>query len=275
MAALAAALAGGDLELPSEAGGPRVVARRDTALSTFFVEVRERRLRVRCGGAGGPGVLLVHGAGTRLETWREILPELARSGRTCAYDRPGHGESEPLAGDRTPADLVDEIGGVAREAGIDTPFVLVGHSLGGLYARLYAVSRPGHVAALVLVDPTHEEMHARVRGAVPEEFWRRWGESRRRNDDAVNELEIARILGEKPMPDVPVRVITAGVRRSAREGYDPVVLDSVARELHADLLRGVSDGRHVVAEGSGHDVQFDRPDVVVRAVREAASSLRP
>lgn len=77
------------------------------------------------------------------------------------------------------------------------------------------------------------------------------------------------------MADVPIWVITAGIRRGAGEGFDPVALDSTARQLHADLLEGVTDGHHVVADGSHHDVQLDRPGLVVRAVREAVRTVRP
>lgn len=129
-------------------------SRRDATLASYFVKVQGRRLRVRCGGSGGPGILLLHGARSRLETWRKVQPELARSGRACAYDRPGHGESDPLSGGRSPADFVEEVEGLGREAGIDVPFILLGHTLGGLYAQFYATSRPRHVSPLVLVDPT-------------------------------------------------------------------------------------------------------------------------
>lgn len=68
-------------------------------------------------------------------------------------------------------------------------------------------------------------------------------------------------------------MITAGIRRGDEEGFDPVALDSIARELHAGILEGLTEGHHVVADESGHNVQLDRPGVAVRAVRDAVASL--
>jgi pimeloyl-ACP methyl ester carboxylesterase len=110
-------------------------------------------------GAGGPAVVLEAGRGNGAEAWQRVMPLLAPHARVVAYDRAGLGGSAPAAGqvliDRQVGDLASVITGLA--AG---PCVLAGHSWGGILVQLLAFRRPDLAAALVLVDPGHEEMES-------------------------------------------------------------------------------------------------------------------
>jgi pimeloyl-ACP methyl ester carboxylesterase len=120
-----------------------------------------RHLAMRCTGQGSPTVLLESGyAGSSLG-WGKVQPAVALTTRVCAYDRAGYGLSDPGPPPRDGAAVVRDLDKALKAAGISGPFVLVGHSAGGLYVRLFAARRLGEVAGMVLVDPSfeHQDQH--------------------------------------------------------------------------------------------------------------------
>src|SRR5438128_5649997 len=121
-----------------------------------FVHVGGRAMRYECAGSGAPTVVLDAGSPGGTESWRWVQPELARFTRVCSYDRLGNGASaRPAAGRRTPRRQADEWHELLRHARIPAPYVLVGHSWGGLIAQIYANAYPAEVAGAVLLDPTN------------------------------------------------------------------------------------------------------------------------
>ncbi|CAM5327004.1 alpha/beta fold hydrolase [Rhodanobacter lindaniclasticus] len=116
-----------------------------------------RSLNLRCSGNGPTTVLLEAGAHADSQSWFRVQPLLAAQARVCAYDRAGYGFSDegPLPRDLD-ADVAD-LHALIRAAGLHTPLVLVGHSLGSNIARRYAGEHPADVAALVLVDPPAQD----------------------------------------------------------------------------------------------------------------------
>lgn len=90
--------------------------------------------------------------------WRaKIIPELAGDATTFAYSRPGSGESDPVSTPRDGQGIIHELRSLLRSLDLPPPYVLVGHSLGGLYTRLFARRYPDDVRALILVDSTHPQ----------------------------------------------------------------------------------------------------------------------
>jgi len=120
-----------------------------------------RRLNFRCAGTGSPTVLFEGGFAATSLAWFKVQPEIARAHRACAYDRAGYGFSDPNPlppdGEATAKDLDDGL----RAANIRGPFVLVGHSAGGLYMRLFADRRPREVVGMVLLDTSIEHQDRR------------------------------------------------------------------------------------------------------------------
>jgi pimeloyl-ACP methyl ester carboxylesterase len=136
-----------------------------------FVEVGARRVFLECRGSGSPVVVLISGYRNTAEIWTVqgepgqtmVMPALAGLTRVCAYDRPGtildathRSKSDRVAMPRTADAIVGELHRLLKAAGIPPPYVLVAHSLGGLFARLYASTYPDEVAGLVLVDAWSE-----------------------------------------------------------------------------------------------------------------------
>ncbi len=112
-----------------------------------------RRINLYCVGSGEPTVLLEAGAGNDMVTWRLVQADIAGLTRVCAYDRAGLGFSDPATRPSDVRNLADDLGRLVAAADIRKPFVLVGHSLGGAIATLYAATHPDDLAGMVLVEP--------------------------------------------------------------------------------------------------------------------------
>lgn len=148
-----------------------------------------RRMNLHCMGSGGPTVVFESGLSDWSSTWALIQPAIAKSTRACSYDRPGMGYSDPVPGSRTPEDAIKDLKRLLDGAGIKEPIVLVGHSLGGFYAKLFAATYPDRIAGLVLVDPSEERLLERVGPSLASRFDPALVQTlRRENDEGIAAL---------------------------------------------------------------------------------------
>jgi len=243
------------------------------AVHEIYVHVGEHEVRALC--TDGPReVVMLHGDGGRADEWLGVLRRLDGEVGACAYDRAGFGGDDHPA-ERGWYEFLDELRRTHVALGFQRDYVLVGHELGGLYARVYAADRPSDIAGLVLVEPAHEDLLRRMRLGMPPEEWSTWKARRERpNADRVVEAKIAERARTSRMPSIPVTVVTGTIRRSG-PGWDPRFLDEAARQVHEDILRGAEPGRHVPASRSGSDPQLDQPDLVAdEIVRVVGASRR-
>jgi pimeloyl-ACP methyl ester carboxylesterase len=125
------------------------------------------RLNLRCTGNGSPTVLLTAGAGDQSLTWRGMQSRLPQTFRTCAWDRPGFGFSDPTTEPLDVMHLTNDLEAALKEAKIEPPYVLVGHSLGSFETLMFAFRHPGDVAGIVLVDPAGPYQADRLKKAAP------------------------------------------------------------------------------------------------------------
>ncbi|GAA4386196.1 alpha/beta fold hydrolase [Tsukamurella soli] len=248
---------------------------------------------------GSPTVVFEAGMGASRSTWGAVVPTVAAHTATVAYDRSGLGRSAPAADDRSLPRLVDDLLDVLAE--IDGPVVLVGHSWGGPIVRRAAAVVPDRVVGVVLVDPTDERcgtyfsisfekqnrrmaaltpalarigllrrMVARQSTMLPADA----AAAMRAEDGTVvagrtmaaemltSVADIRALRADPPaVPSVPVTVVTGG--RSGR-------LDRRRRaELlaaHTAYVADLPNGRHVVAENSGHLIPFTEPGVIAEEI---------
>lgn len=129
-----------------------------------------RRLNLFCMGSGKRTVLFDAGGSDWSVVWALVQPKVAAHARACVYDRAGLGYSDPAPGPRSPVAIVEDLHALIRAAGLNTPLILVGHSLGGFNVKLYAALYPQEVAGLVLVDPAEERTWDRTREAMHKQF---------------------------------------------------------------------------------------------------------
>lgn len=241
-----------------------------------------REVVVRLGGAriralctpGPTEVLLLHGGRSSADTWRPVLERLDGRVGACAYDRLGSGESRPAPDPRGWYELLDELRRIHRALGAEAPYVLVGHDLGGLYAKAYAHDRPLDVRGLVLVEPAHGDLPRRMRTGMPADAWNEWVARRGRpNEDGIVERRLAERNDALRYARIPVTVLTATRRRDG-EGWDGRFLNEAARQVHESMVQGLTLGRHVPVERSGPVIQRDDPRRVAEEVMRVVGASR-
>ncbi len=127
--------------------------RRDYMPPGQMVDVGGYKLHIYCQGEGEPTIILDSMADGSSANWGWVQPEMARTNRTCAYDRAGFGWSEPGPEPRTAQQSAKELFTLLQNAAIPQPYILVGHSYGANVARLFAQLYPRETAGMVLVDP--------------------------------------------------------------------------------------------------------------------------
>lgn len=135
---------------------------RATPAPGVLVDVGGHRLHVACAGAGSPTVVLDAALGSTSAHWAWVQQEVAKTTRVCAYDRAGLGWSESGPGPRDARQITGELHTLLANASIPGPYVVVGHSLGGLYAQLYADRYREEVAGVVLVESSHPQQFSRL-----------------------------------------------------------------------------------------------------------------
>jgi pimeloyl-ACP methyl ester carboxylesterase len=146
------------LALASIGGGYQTV--RETADARAYpvpgqlIDVGGHRLHLHCTGSGAPTVVFEPGAGEMSSNLGRITPAVARDTRICVYDRAGRGWSEPADTPQDGAQIATDLHTLLQRGHVPGPYVLAGHSFGGLYVLAYAARYPDEVAGLVLVDST-------------------------------------------------------------------------------------------------------------------------
>lgn len=231
--------------------------------------LNERWVESAVAGQGGPVVVFESGLGADLHAWENVFPKVAGFTTAFAWSRPGLGASEPTEGPRTGRVAVEELRALLRASGLSPPYVLVGHSLGGLYLQLFARRYPAEVAGLVLVDSSHPSQMAGARGRLPSTPWtmllRLYMTGTRRHEFSGLNQTGGDVL-RAPVFEGPVTVLAAG-RDPA--GQDP----SRDQVMRLDIAR-LYPGSHLQWVDSGHNIQRQHPDVVVDTIRALVEQVR-
>lgn len=249
----------------------------DTGKVDAMVSVDGRDVHIVCDGAGMPVVMIELGLGQSAAAWNGTQTELAATHRTCVYERPGAGRTEPVDGPRTSQVIADELADLLDAAGIATPIVLVSHSIGGMHAEAFAQRYPKDVAGLVFVDPRTAEYEAGYRKLLsPEELASDDAQAKQAAKSEPFGAEIASALDSAKavdaagdLPDVPTVVLTAGLRESMQDPED----DALWVGSQERLAKQSSHGRRTVVDGAEHEIWRTHSAVVVDAVKEVIAAI--
>jgi pimeloyl-ACP methyl ester carboxylesterase len=273
-----------------------------------------RHLYMTCEGQGSPTVVLDAGFGATSQAWSRVQPALARRTRVCAYDRAGYGQSDPGPLPRDGAAIAKDLDEALTAAKIAGPFVMVGHSAGGLYVRLFADRRPNDVVGMVLVDTSvdHQDRQLAMFGPKAGSL---------EPNIAATQLCLDMAEGRRPEAhdgrtarcyDHDGKLLPAGLWRTelselqtlwgptsdelvaGRTFYEamPLIVLTAAdtyksvpeparqavearwSQLHQAIAALSTRGVHRVVAGSSHLMMNDRPDAVIEAVNEVIDQAR-
>lgn len=276
-----------------------------------LVDIDGRRLYLECQGEGGPTVLLLTGYRTSGMYWTDdllhpdaprqmVLPGVARATRVCTYDRPGTyayigddlypSRSTAITQPRTSEEVVAELHTLLQAAEIPGPYILVGHSLGGFFARFYAATYPDDVVGLVLVDSYSERLEDEM---TPEQFAALREFNQGVGTDTVMEIPnygdvetlpwagdndvVRAAVAASPLPPMPLAVLGHGIPFPTPEdmpGFTPDELEDILQRTNRWLATLVPDGRFWLASESGHDIHQDQPELVTAAIQDVLEGVR-
>lgn len=261
--------------LKTERGKPArtAIKRQWLILTGKLVSVGEHRLRIECRGSGSPTVVMDAGLNMPLDSWGTVPNEIGKFSRVCVYERAGLGDSDkPPTIPRTSEDIVRELHTLLQNSGEKSPYLLVGHSFGGINARLYASLYPQEVSGLVLIDASHEDQYERIAALKsPDErqkYLRHEGGANHEKADLLTSA--AQIRKAPPLPNIPLVVLSAQRNVSAQELPEMQIHD----ELQTALSKLNNQGQLIVVSESGHFIQLDKPEAVVDAVRSIFEKTR-
>ncbi len=246
---------------------------------TCLVEIDTVKLEYQLVGSGEPAVILLNGHNTPMSNWDTLVPLLQGVGTILLYDRAGVGKSDRP---KTPQDgltVITRLHDMIEKLSLTTPVILVGHSLGGLYANLYARVHPTETAGVVLVDSGHPD-EAQEREAKLGFFGKlvdrllSSGKSSFRNDpnSEYNSVPttVLQIAASPPFPDIPLVVISG----TQKMPFMPVNAFNRHLELQ-DKLAGLSSrSTHIKASKSGHFPHLSESGLVAEAIVGMAQHLK-
>ena len=244
-------------------------------------ETDRPKLQYAIAGEGRPVIVFLSGYGVDMDTsWSKVYSKAEKISSVFAYNRLGYGNSDKAKEPQTGAAIVDALHNLLRKRGLNPPYVLVGHSLGGLYANLFARTYPQEIAGVVLVDSAHpaqqEMMHARegVVQRVVMGILNTLDSALHSRHSEISSFDVTaeQIRQAGPFPAIPLIVISA-----AQQPPSWLVRSEVLQGLREDqrsLAAMSPQGRQIIAEKSGHFVQNDEPGIVIQAIRDVVDRSR-
>ena len=236
-----------------------------------------KTINIACKGAGSPTVILTAGLGGSSADWSAVQPELAKTTRVCAWDRLGSGFSSKSTGRETAAETTADLMAALKAARVNGAYVVVGHSLGSYESLLFKDRAPEAVVGIVLVDPSIPDQGDRLNKA---------GNKPPLSGKALlNPLYVSSKQVTDPKRnygDMPVIVLTSTQVPELPPGTPDAVsvratfaaMDAEMHRGHAELAGLSSRGVQRLVPDSGHYIQNDQPEAVIRAIREVVSAAR-
>jgi len=241
-----------------------------------YVDVGGYRLYYEVSGSGSPTIIFENGSACELTDWRSVAPEIAKTNKILLYDRAGLGKSDFGTCPRNASRRVAELNTLLTSANITPPYIIVAHSLGAILARDFQHLYPDKVVGLVLVDPGHEEMVTRAGSTFEAALWASVVETCQTLSAGVSAEAYGafdtwtevRALSLESVGNISLEVIMSTqvlglVTDEALNDLGNIAL----RELQRELVSQSPQGELITAEGSGHFVQLEQPQLVIDAIK--------
>jgi pimeloyl-ACP methyl ester carboxylesterase len=294
-----------------------------------MVDVNGIQMRLDCRGSGSPTVVLEAGGQSWSTHWRLVQDEVAEFTRVCSYDRAGSGWSEPVDEELNPQHAAEMLHALLENGGEKPPYLMVGHSFGGVFIRAFMAQYPDEVVGMVFVDSSHDDQTQRI----PPEIANSPETAQARNkalatlriypiverlglirafklyDPTIASLKFAEkdkalLLAEmyrtgyfeaigrevdmmnayesqprelKSLGDLPLIALTRKVTAQDMIVQIPSTLQTmelaqqladIVNDMQEELVALSTQGELIIVEDTGHNIQFDKPQAVIDAIRE-------
>jgi pimeloyl-ACP methyl ester carboxylesterase len=253
------------------------------------------RMYLECRGIGSPTAVLVGGLRASAEDWNiadksgpAVFPEVAKFTRVCTYDRPGtpvgdnQSRSDPVRQPTTARDAVADLHALLSVAGERGPDVLVGHSYGGLVARLYASTYSEDVSGLVLVDALSEAIQRKlIEGDVRQSLALYPALEKIDVDRSFDQVGAAGPLRALPLvvlsadrpwgPQIPSTIAQGKLAADVPPDFG-YVADAAQKKAQERLAQLVPNTKHITDTNSGHEILKEQAPLVINSVRQVVRS---
>ncbi|MGG3837891.1 alpha/beta hydrolase [Paenibacillus thiaminolyticus] len=242
----------------------------DGGIRDSFHTINNLRLYSKFSRKGKPSVIFIAGLGDSSETWNEVQHRISQVTSTLSYDRAGVGRSEAAPAPRTCLDLAEELSELLLALDMEPPYLLVGHSFGGLVARLYASLYPQTISGIVLVDAAPEFKELAYEKVLPEHLIagnREYYENPMLNREKIDKVQSYRQVAEHARTSsIPLAIITRGLPDDSGEDWPSQAILAVEQKLQAEFMRWSTSSKQRIAGRSGHYIHHDEPDVVIEEI---------
>lgn len=247
-------------------------AQTDTNQQTFNFEKKGNR---------SPVVLFESGLGETLEGWKTIQDSVSKVTTTVSYDRIGLGKSSPTEEPRTLENFVTELNSLLKNENIESPFILVGHSLGGFIIRKFQNTYPEKVFGLIMVDPSHESLFERIYESKPKEqadMMRNGMKGFYANQPIAIQNEFKELsAAEKEMKTIllpknlPITILAS--YQTPPPPFSPEDIE-IKKELFNDWITRAPQAKLIITTESGHYIHYSEPQIVIEAIIEMVDNVK-
>ena len=268
-----------------------------------LVDIGNRKLHLHVRGTGSPTIIFESGMGDGAAVWDDVVAGMSQKSTVVTYDRAGYGWSDPNPNADVHS-IVDDLRTALDAQGITGPYLLVGHSIGGLYARAFYYHNSQEVVGIILVDSTHEDQFDRLPEPIKQrmEFMdavlpvvresARFGIPRLISGKGIhgpsytsldsycrefeNRVSIGRKMREMELPfdDLRMSVITAGELWQVPRDVSANEVKALWIEMHQEIASRSSDSVHQIVEDSGHHVLGDAPEKIRQEIEIMVDAIR-
>lgn len=218
----------------------------------------------------GPTLVFDSGYGFTLETWNSIKDDISKFSKMFIYDRAGIGKSEWDNRPRHSQQSVENLRALLKKASVNPPYVLVGHSFGGLNVRLFASTYPEEVAGVVLLDSCHEDQNKILPSLftkeVQEDYYNQFT-----LEGSLNEVEesLEQARTSKSLGNIPLIVVTGGL-----QPFHTTESMIAWMKFQGELANLSTNKKHIIAKDAGHAIHIDRPQIVINVIKDILDMIK-
>lgn len=258
----------------------------NSKVDTLQVDVDHHKMSMYVSGNGKYTVVLEAGGSSNHNCWRMIDTAIAKNTRVISYDRPGYLKSEVCEKTRDAVTIAKELKEALQKSGYPPPYILVGWSMGGAFARVFCGLYPESVAGLVLVDPTPEDVYARATKEFPELmaedsiYMKEIIESKNRPGERGEMIVFDSSMNQARLSDAthstPTTLLIAAYGKAPGE-FENDPNHPMNRSWVEELLKWAEKRpnlQYKIIKNSGHHIAKLRPEVVINAISEMIEQLK-